>query len=248
MYYTIDISQPVGSRISALKFVDGTPITDTTEFVMAVNNYRQNGGGSFPHMSGETKTVFDEQQEICQLLIEYGQDKKTINPTDFADRNWNLVTSTPAASVELSTAEAPVAGKLTVTATGLLPNTDVEFTMYSEPKSLGTVTADSSGKATLEVSVPDVDLGVHKIVAHQYGFVVDTTLRAIKASTTEPAPTETAEPAPSSKTTPAAPTKKTVKTTKKLSNTGVDVLPWAGATTLLLLGGTALVTTRRVKK
>src|SRR5690606_37898881 len=42
--YVIDISQPVGERIAALSYPDGTPVGEDDEFVMAVNNYRQSGG------------------------------------------------------------------------------------------------------------------------------------------------------------------------------------------------------------
>ena len=47
--YDIDIAQPVGSRITNLAY-GGAPVDPARQFVMAVNNYRQSGGGGFPHV------------------------------------------------------------------------------------------------------------------------------------------------------------------------------------------------------
>jgi 2',3'-cyclic-nucleotide 2'-phosphodiesterase/3'-nucleotidase len=58
-------------------------------FVVAVNNYRRSGGGNFP---GIVKTqVYNQQQEIRQLLIDWAQAKGEINPADFSVQNWQLV-------------------------------------------------------------------------------------------------------------------------------------------------------------
>ena len=88
--YDIDISKPVGQRITRLVLAGtDTPVADTAQFVIAVNNYRRSGGGNFP---GIVKTqVYNEQQEIRQLLIDWAQAKGTIDPTDFYVPNWKLV-------------------------------------------------------------------------------------------------------------------------------------------------------------
>ncbi|WP_446214409.1 bifunctional metallophosphatase/5'-nucleotidase [Micromonospora sp. IBSANI012] len=88
--YDIDISKPVGQRITRLVLPGtDTPVADTAQFVIAVNNYRRSGGGNFP---GIVKTqVYNEQQEIRQLLIDWAQAKKTIDPDDFYVPNWKLV-------------------------------------------------------------------------------------------------------------------------------------------------------------
>ncbi|MEH1057966.1 5'-nucleotidase C-terminal domain-containing protein [Micromonospora sp. CPCC 206171] len=88
--YDIDISKPVGQRITRLVVAGtDTPVADTAQFVIAVNNYRRSGGGNFP---GIVKTqVYNEQQEIRQLLIDWAQAKGTIDPTDFYVPNWKLV-------------------------------------------------------------------------------------------------------------------------------------------------------------
>ncbi|WP_435207848.1 bifunctional metallophosphatase/5'-nucleotidase [Micromonospora sp. bgisy143] len=88
--YDIDISRPVGQRITRLVLPGtDTPVADDAQFVVAVNNYRRSGGGNFP---GSVKTqVYNAQQEIRQLLIDWAQAKGTINPDDFFQPNWRLV-------------------------------------------------------------------------------------------------------------------------------------------------------------
>jgi 2',3'-cyclic-nucleotide 2'-phosphodiesterase/3'-nucleotidase len=87
--YDIDIAQDVGSRILDLAY-DGTPVTDAQEFVMAVNNYRQSGGGGFPAVS-TAPVVYNRQNEIRQLLIDWVLAHHTIDPADFAAVDWRLV-------------------------------------------------------------------------------------------------------------------------------------------------------------
>jgi 2',3'-cyclic-nucleotide 2'-phosphodiesterase / 3'-nucleotidase len=86
--YDIDISQPVGSRITRLQ-IGGVDLDPAARFVVAVNNYRRSGGGNFP---GIVKTqVYNEQREIRQLLIEWAQARGAIDPADFFVKNWQLV-------------------------------------------------------------------------------------------------------------------------------------------------------------
>ncbi|WIM97906.1 5'-nucleotidase C-terminal domain-containing protein [Actinoplanes oblitus] len=86
--YDIDISKPIGSRITKLQ-VGGVDVAADAQFVVAVNNYRRSGGGAFP---GIVKTqVYNEQKEIRQLLIDWAQAKGHIDPADFYVRNWQLV-------------------------------------------------------------------------------------------------------------------------------------------------------------
>ncbi|SBT41233.1 bifunctional metallophosphatase/5'-nucleotidase [Micromonospora auratinigra] len=88
--YDIDISKPVGQRITRLVLAGtDTPVPADAQFVVAVNNYRRSGGGNFP---GIVKTqVYNQQQEIRQLLIDWAQAKGVIDPADFFVPNWKLV-------------------------------------------------------------------------------------------------------------------------------------------------------------
>ena len=90
--YVIDVSRPVGERIVRLQHPDGTPVADDDEFVLTVNNYRQSGGGAFPHVA-EAPVVYDELLEIRQLLIDWASDRGVIDPAEFFVENWELTTS-----------------------------------------------------------------------------------------------------------------------------------------------------------
>ncbi|MCW2796879.1 5'-nucleotidase C-terminal domain-containing protein [Nocardioides sp.] len=87
--YDIDIAQDPGSRILNLAY-DGAPVTDTQQFAMAVNNYRQSGGGGFPAVAA-APVVYNRQNEIRQLIIDWVLANHSIDPADFASSDWKLV-------------------------------------------------------------------------------------------------------------------------------------------------------------
>ncbi|MDC5697273.1 5'-nucleotidase C-terminal domain-containing protein [Intrasporangium calvum] len=90
--YDIDLTQAVGSRITGLSY-DGAPIGSTAEFVVAINNYRQSGGGSFPHVTA-APVVYNRQLEIRQLIIDWVTANGTVDPPSFASIDWRLVAGT----------------------------------------------------------------------------------------------------------------------------------------------------------
>ncbi|MFT4083046.1 MAG: 5'-nucleotidase C-terminal domain-containing protein [Nocardioides sp.] len=87
--YDIDIAQAPGARILNLAY-DGVAVADDAEFVMAINNYRQSGGGGFPHVA-DAEVVYNRQVEIRQLLIDWVSAHKVIDPAQFASVDWTLV-------------------------------------------------------------------------------------------------------------------------------------------------------------
>ncbi|WP_316520676.1 bifunctional metallophosphatase/5'-nucleotidase [Kitasatospora brasiliensis] len=87
--YDIDIAQPKGRRIVNLSF-QGKPIDPAAEFVLAVNNYRANGGGNFPHVA-KAKVVWSNSDEIRNTMIAWVKAKGTIDPADFFTDSWRLV-------------------------------------------------------------------------------------------------------------------------------------------------------------
>ncbi|MGW1166233.1 bifunctional metallophosphatase/5'-nucleotidase [Streptomyces sp. NPDC002550] len=86
--YEIDIAQPEGSRIKNLSY-NGAPVADDQVFVVAVNNYRANGGSGYPHIAS-APIAYGSTNEIRQLMIDYVTAKKTLDPADFAVTNWKL--------------------------------------------------------------------------------------------------------------------------------------------------------------
>ncbi|MBV0910793.1 bifunctional 2',3'-cyclic-nucleotide 2'-phosphodiesterase/3'-nucleotidase [Anianabacter salinae] len=96
--YQIDLSQPSkfdsdgavvnedANRIVSLTY-NGAPVTPDMEFIVATNNYRASGGGSFPGAMGDT-IVFEGPDTNRDVIVRYIVEQGTINPS--ADANWTF--------------------------------------------------------------------------------------------------------------------------------------------------------------
>ncbi|MBQ1087717.1 bifunctional UDP-sugar hydrolase/5'-nucleotidase [Streptomyces sp. B93] len=86
--YDIDIAQAAGSRIRNLTY-GGVALDDAQQFVFAVNNYRANGGGAFPHVASVPE-LWSESTEIRTRIAEWVTAKGVLDPEDFASVDWRL--------------------------------------------------------------------------------------------------------------------------------------------------------------
>lgn len=86
--YKIDIAKAVGARITDLTY-GGEAVTADQQFVVAVNNYRQSGGGNFPHVK-TAPVLYNRQVEIRQLMIDYVTTTGEVNPNTFHTTDWSL--------------------------------------------------------------------------------------------------------------------------------------------------------------
>jgi 2',3'-cyclic-nucleotide 2'-phosphodiesterase / 3'-nucleotidase len=95
--YDIDVAQAPGSRILNLAY-DVKPIDLAGTFAVAINNYRQSGGGGFRGVT-TAPVVHNAQQEIRQLIIDWVTSAKVVDPTAFASIDWKLVSNGQAVQI-----------------------------------------------------------------------------------------------------------------------------------------------------
>lgn len=98
--YAIDLTRPVGERITSLTR-DGRPVLDGDTFTLALNNYRQAGGGGYDMIAG-AEVVYDRQEDIRDLLIAEVRRRGIIRPADYFAESWTLM---PAGAAEAALAE-----------------------------------------------------------------------------------------------------------------------------------------------
>jgi 2',3'-cyclic-nucleotide 2'-phosphodiesterase/3'-nucleotidase/5'-nucleotidase len=87
--YTIDISRPSGQRVTALSY-NGKPVTPEQTFTLALNNYRQAGGGGFDMIAG-APVVYDRAEDVRELLIEAVRERGELRADEYFRENWRLV-------------------------------------------------------------------------------------------------------------------------------------------------------------
>ncbi len=138
--YEIDPTQPSkygskgevldasANRIKNLRF-KGQPIDPSQKFVVATNNYRASGGGSFPGLDG-TNIILQAPDTNRDVIVRYIVEQGTIDPS--ADGNWRLAATTGKAKLIFETgpaAEAAAKGRKDVTYLGLSPDGFARFAL-----------------------------------------------------------------------------------------------------------------------
>ncbi|POZ61448.1 bifunctional 2',3'-cyclic-nucleotide 2'-phosphodiesterase/3'-nucleotidase [Chromobacterium alticapitis] len=88
--YQIDVTKPVNNRIVNLTY-NGAPVDPAQQFVVATNNYRASGGGSFPGIDG-TKTIIQAPDANRDVLIAYIKANGNLGFAQYGStRPWSFV-------------------------------------------------------------------------------------------------------------------------------------------------------------
>ncbi|MGH9259747.1 MAG: 5'-nucleotidase C-terminal domain-containing protein, partial [Acidimicrobiales bacterium] len=101
--YTLDLTRPVGARVRLA--YRGQPVQPTDSFTLALNSYRQEGGGGYA-MLRCARVVFDRQESVRDLLAAEVQRAGRLEAARYFQRNWSL--EPPAARAAAVPPPAPV--------------------------------------------------------------------------------------------------------------------------------------------
>ena len=97
--YTIDLTQPAGTRITNLAFADGTPVTDETEIRIGMNSYRMGHltkkggvleGESFPVLFDTEAEYGEEAGTIRNMTIKFLKEEKNGQYEGKPQQRWEL--------------------------------------------------------------------------------------------------------------------------------------------------------------
>ncbi|MFQ5746393.1 MAG: bifunctional metallophosphatase/5'-nucleotidase [Gemmatimonadota bacterium] len=86
--YTLDLRRPVGRRVTRLSR-EGVAVSPADTFTLAVNNYRQSGGGGAA-MIGRAPLVYGDEIPISQRIIDFVRARDTLRIADVYRENWRL--------------------------------------------------------------------------------------------------------------------------------------------------------------
>jgi len=86
--YTIDVTRPVGARITSLSY-QGTPIKPEQPFIVVTNNYRASGGGDFPGLDG-SNVVLAAPDGSREILAAWLQAMGTVTTKDIEPTSWRF--------------------------------------------------------------------------------------------------------------------------------------------------------------
>ena len=88
VHYVIDVSKPVGRRITELTW-HGQAVRPEQPFIVVTNNYRASGGGQFPGLDGR-HTVLAAPDGTREILANWLQRRHTLAASDLEPRSWRF--------------------------------------------------------------------------------------------------------------------------------------------------------------
>ena len=88
IHYTIDLSKPVGQRITSLTR-HGKTVAPTQPFIVVTNNYRASGGGNFPGLDGKN-IVLAAPDGTREILAKWLQRHQQVGAKDLESTSWHF--------------------------------------------------------------------------------------------------------------------------------------------------------------
>ncbi|MDE1893935.1 MAG: bifunctional 2',3'-cyclic-nucleotide 2'-phosphodiesterase/3'-nucleotidase [Pseudomonadota bacterium] len=88
IHYLIDVSRPVGRRITGLSY-HGEPVRPQQRFIVVTNNYRASGGGDFPGLDGRN-IVLASPEGTREILAHWLARRHRIGASDLEPRSWRF--------------------------------------------------------------------------------------------------------------------------------------------------------------
>jgi 2',3'-cyclic-nucleotide 2'-phosphodiesterase (5'-nucleotidase family) len=146
--YNIDLSRPVGQRIRGLAY-EGKLVQPTDSFTLALNSYRQSGGGGYDMLAG-ARVTYDRGDDVRDLLVDEVRRARTLNARTYYRASWSIIPAearqaalaafTPAAAVTVSRADSTLLRVLAIT----------DFHGQLEPRAWGSDNRLVGGAAALK--------------------------------------------------------------------------------------------------
>jgi len=86
--YALDLTRPIGRRVVELTH-SGAPVADSDVFTLALNNYRQGGGGGFD-MLQDAPVIYLDEVDVASRIVDYVVERDTLRTSDVFIDNWEL--------------------------------------------------------------------------------------------------------------------------------------------------------------
>ncbi len=94
--YTVDVSKPVGKRVTITSFTNGKPFRLNKYYKVAMNSYRGNGGGGhltlgakIPKEDISNRIITSTPKDLRYYIMKWIEKNKTITPD--ALNNWKVI-------------------------------------------------------------------------------------------------------------------------------------------------------------
>ena len=94
--YTVDVSRPIGDKVTISRFSDGREFNNDSTYIVAVNSYRGNGGGG--HLTAGAgidkdelikRMIFSTDKDLRFYLMKWIEKEKNVNP--YCSDNWKII-------------------------------------------------------------------------------------------------------------------------------------------------------------